>query len=99
MTTRCAQPKDCGDPLCYICYPYKPFKQEAVMSQATIVTAEQAGLEIHVGDDGVWISIKTKTGRHYTFQPVTSLAQRGYMGADTVREWCNELQQIRETSK
>lgn len=69
------------------------------MSKATVVTAEQANLEIHVGDDGVWVTLKTKSGKSYMFQPVTSLAQRGFMGADTVREWCDDLQLIRESAK
>lgn len=52
----------------------------------------EAQMEIHVGDDGVWVTLKAASGKSYTFQPVSSLAQRGYMGADTVREWCNDIQ-------
>ena len=57
---------------------------------------ENHGIEVHVGDDGVWVTFHTKSGKHYSFQPAQEWPYPGRsLGALPIRDWCVEMQALR----
>lgn len=63
-------------------------------TSATMIHAH--GITVRVGDDGAWVEFRTKSGKHFAFQPAQEWGQRGGLGGMTIRDWCTEMQELRD---
>jgi hypothetical protein len=48
-------------------------------------------IDLHVGRDGAWLELKTKSGKHFVFQPIQTFGPNDHF-RDTVLEWAKDVQ-------
>lgn len=65
------------------------------MKQAYKVPAENNGLEVRVGTDGVWLEFVNRYGQHVVFHVTSNLLDRVTPKGDVMREalygWANDM--------
>lgn len=67
---------------------------------ATQLSSEQVNdrVQVSAGDDGVWITLRTASGKQFTFQPVQQWEGR-HPWDQYVNEWAGEIQAIHEANR